>query len=80
MIKAGIHDGDILIVDRSLEPTEGKIVIAVVDGECTVKRIHYKGSKLYLMPENDNYQPIIITNFNHSFDIWGVVTTVIHPL
>ncbi len=80
MIKAGIHDRDILIVDRSIAPTEGKIVIAVVHGECTVKRIKFKGESLLLMPENDAYPPIEIQEFSDTLYIWGVVTNVIHPL
>jgi DNA polymerase V len=80
MIKAGIHDGDLLTVDRSITPTDGKIVIAVINGECTVKRIQYKNNILHLLPENDAYQPIIIKEFSDSVFIWGVVTNVIHPL
>lgn len=80
MIKAGIHDGDLLTVDRSITPTEGKIVVAVINGECTVKRIQYKNNILHLLPENDAYKPIIIKEFSDSVFIWGVVTNVIHPL
>lgn len=80
MIKAGIHDGDILTVDRSITPTDGKIVIAVINGECTVKRIQYKNNVLHLLPENDAYAPIIIKEFSDTIFIWGVVTNVIHPL
>lgn len=79
MIKAGIHDGDILTVDRSLFPGHNKIVIAVVNGECTVKRILYTRDKIYLAPENDHYTTFEVNEFM-SFDIWGVVTNVIHPL
>ena len=79
MLKAGIHSGDILIVDRSLEPQDKKIVIAILNGEFTVKRIQKRGSKLFLAPDNDNYAPIEITD-THDFEIWGVVTTVIHPV
>lgn len=80
MIKAGIHDGDLLTVDRSITPTDGKIVVAVINGEWTVKRIQYKNNILQLLPENDAYQPIIIKEFSDSVFIWGVVTNVIHPL
>lgn len=79
MIDAGIHPGDILIVDRSLEPTDKKVVIAIVDGDLTVKRIRIKDNKVFLSPENNNYPPIQI-NENMNFEIWGVVTNVIHKL
>jgi len=79
MIDAGIHPGDILIVDRSLEPADKKVVIAVINGELTVKRIRMKKGRIYLTPENENYKPIEIEN-EMNFDIWGVVTNVIHPL
>lgn len=79
MIKAGIHDRDILVVDRSLEPAHGKIVIAVVNGELTVKRLHKEGRRLQLIAENDAYAPIDITE-EIDLRIWGVVTSVIHPL
>ena len=77
MIKAGIHHNDILIVDRSIEPSDGKIVIAAVNGELTVKRLSIEGKKVQLVAENDNYQPIDITD-DCELHIWGVVTNVIH--
>jgi DNA polymerase V len=77
MIDAGIHSGDTLIVDRSLEPKNGSIVIAVLNGELTVKRLSKESNKLYLMPENQNYDPIEILE-ETQFEIWGVVTNVIH--
>ena len=79
MINAGIHDNDILIVDRSLKPSHGKIVIAVVDGQMTVKRLYKQSGKLILMPENKNFKPIEVTE-NMSIEIWGVVVTAIHHL
>ncbi|RPJ13176.1 MAG: translesion error-prone DNA polymerase V autoproteolytic subunit [Desulfobacteraceae bacterium] len=79
MIDAGIHPGDILIVDRSLEPADKKVVIAVINGELTVKRIRMKNGRIYLMPENKNYKPVEIEK-EMKFDVWGVVTNVIHPL
>ena len=79
MIKAGIHPGDILVVDRSLEAKHGKIVIAAVDGELTVKRLHQNGKGMYLMPENDAFQPIKI-NEGSDMIIWGVVTNVLHEV
>lgn len=79
MTKAGIHHDDILVVDRSVEPVHGKIVIAAVNGELTVKRLHREGQKLQLVAENDAYAPIEITE-DIELHIWGVVTSVIHPL
>ena len=79
MIDAGIHSGDILIVDRSLDATDKKVVIAVVDGEFTVKRIRRVGEKIYLIPENSEYNSTEITE-SMDFTIWGVVTNVIHAL
>lgn len=77
MVNAGIRSGDILIVDRSLEPKDKCIAIAVLDGEFTVKRVLKKAKKLYLMSENDDFKPIEITEDN-DFEIWGIVIHVIH--
>ena len=77
MIDAGIHSGDILIIDKSLEPTEGKIVIAAIDGDLTVKRLKRIKGKLYLIAENANYAPIPIEP-ESDFQIWGTVTYVVH--
>lgn len=79
MIDAGIHPGDLLIVDRSLRPGNGKVVIAVINGELTVKRLFKEKNKLYLMPENPHY-PAIEIKEEMDFMIWGVVTNVIHEL
>lgn len=79
MINAGIHHNDILIVDRSLEPADGKVVIASVNGELTVKRLSKAGNKILLIAENDAYRPIEITG-EVDFRIWGVVTNVIHSV
>ncbi len=77
MINAGIQSGDILIVDRSQEARHNKIVVAVVNGEFTVKRIHKKAGKLFLLSENPEFKPIEITD-GTDFEIWGVVLHVIH--
>ena len=77
MVNVGIFSGDILIVDRSIEAVDGKIVIAALDGELTVKRLSRKNGKVQLMPENSKYSPIDITE-EHDVVIWGVVTRVIH--
>jgi DNA polymerase V len=79
MVKAGIRPGDLLIVDRAIEPTDNRIVIACLDGELIVKRIRMADGQLYLVPENDNYRTIKITE-EMNFDIWGVVEHVIHKL
>lgn len=76
MIKAGIEPDDLLVVDGGLEPKNGSIVVAAVDGDLTVKRLHKTKSELSLMPENDNYRPIKITA-ETGLQIWGVVTRVI---
>ena len=77
MINAGIYDGDLMIVDRSLNPALRSIVIAVIDGEFTVKRISRINKRLYLIPDNSDYEPIKITS-DMNFEIWGVVTYTIH--
>ena len=77
MINASIHDGDLLVVDRSIEPKNNQIVVAIIDGEFTVKRISKYNNKFYLIPENEKFKPIEITD-TMDFQVWGVVTFVIH--
>ncbi len=79
MIDAGIHDADLLLVDRSLEAADGKVVIAVINGELLVKRMRKVGKRLFLLPENQAYQPIEVQE-EMDFELWGVVTHVIHSL
>jgi len=79
MINAGIQPDDILIVDRSLEAINNKIVIAIVDGELTVKRLSIIDDIYWLVPENSSYSAIRIDE-NIDFVIWGIVTYVIHKL
>jgi DNA polymerase V len=79
MIEAGIFPNDILIVDRSLEAKHGKVIIAILHGELTVKRLYKKGKRVMLLPENKAYSPITITE-SDELAIWGVVTSVIHAL
>jgi DNA polymerase V len=69
----------LLIVDRSLEAVDGNVVVAALDGELTVNRLYKRGTALRLLPANTNYQPIEIQT-QQSFEIWGVVTNVIHAL
>jgi DNA polymerase V len=76
MIGAGLDDGDLLVIDRSKNPENGKIAICLVDGEFTVKRIIKEKDKLYLMPENKKYKAIELKEENELI-IWGVVEYVI---
>ena len=76
---AGMFSGDILVVDRSLDPKDGNVIIAVIDGELTVKRLSNKNGEISLVPENPNYKPLKITE-EMSFTVWGVVSNVIHSL
>ncbi|WP_028389298.1 LexA family protein [Legionella fairfieldensis] len=73
---AGINEGDLLLVDRSLEPLHGKIVIAALNGELTVKRLSKKEGKVQLLPENNTYPPLDITG-EEELVIWGVVKHII---
>ncbi len=77
MIDAGIHEGDVLIIDNSLEATNGKVIIGALNGEFTVKRLKKEKEKITLLPENKNYKPVVITP-TMDFKVWGVVTYVIH--
>ena len=79
MIGAGIHSGDLLVVDRSIEPTDKKVVIANIDGELTVKRIRIRKNKITLEPENTDF-PTQQINPESEFEVWGIVTNVIHSL
>ena len=79
MINAGIQEGDILVVDRSQTPASGKIVVAMIDGQATVKRFLKDKIGIMLMPENDNYQPIRL-KIGQALDISGVVSSVIRKL
>ncbi len=73
---AGITTGDLLVIDRSLEPINGKIAVCYIDGEFTAKRIKISKNEILLVPENDDYQTIVITEGN-DYLIWGIVTHVI---
>ncbi len=77
MTGAGINAGDILVVDRAQEAVDGKIVIAALDGELTVKRLRTRDGKVVLEPENPIYRPLAVTD-EMNFVIWGVVTSVVH--
>jgi len=79
MIKAGIMDGDLLVVDRSLKPGNGSVVIAAVAGELTVKYLAIKNDRVLLVPANDQYPELDISKQEDTV-IWGVVTYAIHKL
>ncbi len=76
MIGAGLDDNDLLVIDRSLEPTNNKIAVCFLDGEFTVKRLKVNKEGVWLKPENPNY-PIIKITEDNNFVIWGIVTNVI---
>ncbi|HTB52870.1 MAG TPA: translesion error-prone DNA polymerase V autoproteolytic subunit [Ferruginibacter sp.] len=76
MIGAGIHDGDIAIVDRSIKPTNGKIVIAVVNGDMLIRRLEITQNKIRLVPES-NLAAIVVNDFSE-LKVWGIVTYIVH--
>lgn len=76
MIDADMDEGDILVIDKSLEPTDGKIAVCMVDGEFTVKKIKVDKDCLWLIPYNKKFTPIRITADN-DFMVWGIVTYII---
>ncbi len=77
MINAGIYDGDLLIVDRALDIYDNCIAVCIIDGEFTVKRLKKKSDKILLIPENEEYKAIEVSEFN-DFEVWGIVAYVIH--
>ena len=77
MQQAGIFDGDVLIVDRSLKLQNGKIIVAILNGELLVRRYHQNFSSAFLIPDNERYKPINLSEFT-DFKVWGVVTHSIH--
>lgn len=79
MIGAGIQDGDLLVVDRSVMPTHRSVVIAVLDGEFTCKRLYRRAGRIRLIAENPDFPPIDL-NDGQQLQVWGVVTSVIHRL
>ena len=73
---AGLDDGDLLVIDRSIEPKNGKIAVCYIDGEFTVKRLKVVEDGVFLIPENPKYQPIKVTEENELI-VWGIVTYVV---
>jgi DNA polymerase V len=70
---AGIGNKDLLIIDKSLEPKDGKIAVCVIDGEFVLKRLKVDKEGVWLMPENEKFKPLLVTEHNN-FEIWGIVT------
>jgi len=79
MKEAGIFDGDVLIVDRSVKLVNGKIIVAILNGELLVRRFHKNFSSAFLIPENNRYKSINLAEFS-DFMLWGVVVYVIHQV
>ncbi len=79
MVEADIHSGDILVVDRSREAHDGCVVVAALNGEFTVKQLRYRNGQGMLMPANPDHRPIRVTP-DQDFQVWGVVTHVIHAV
>lgn len=79
MKDAGINDGDVLVIDKSIIPFDGATAVCFIDGEFTLKRIQITKDALYLVPANDTFKPICITSEN-DFLVWGVVTYVIKKM
>jgi len=79
MKDAGIDHGDLLIIDKSLEPRDGKIAVCYIDGEFTIKRIKLEKNFCWLMPENKDYKPIKVTEDN-DFVVWGIVVHIIKTI
>lgn len=73
---AGLEDGDLLVIDRSMEPQDNKIAVCYIDGAFTVKRLKVEVDCIYLMPENKNYKPIKVSE-EDQLQIWGIVTYVV---
>lgn len=76
MINDGIDPDDIIVIDRSLEPHDGDLAVCCIDGEFTLKRIHLEPDKIWLIPANESFDPILVTP-DQRFEIWGIVTYTI---
>ncbi|HSZ85936.1 MAG TPA: translesion error-prone DNA polymerase V autoproteolytic subunit [Puia sp.] len=80
MIGAGIFDGDIVIVDRSIKAANGRVVIATLNGEMLIRRFEKTFNKIRLLPETNKLSPIDVDTSIAEFSVWGVVTYTVHPL
>ena len=79
MKDAGIQDGDLLVIDKAQEPKDGCVAVCAIDGEFTLKRLAVEKDGIYLMPANDEFKPIKITEEN-DFLVWGIVAYVVHQV
>ncbi len=79
MVDACIHDGDVLVVDRTRPPDDGDIVVAALDGDLTVKRLRLRNGYVFLLPENPDYPPLEVDEYS-DLTVWGVVTHVLHDV
>jgi DNA polymerase V len=79
MVGMGIHEGDILVVDRALSPADQQVIVAILGDTCTIKRLEMAPDSLVLHSAHPAYHPIDVTN-QLDFHVWGVVTCVLHPL
>lgn len=79
MIDDGVDDGDLLIIDRSIEPYNGSLAVCYLNGEFTLKRFENKGDHGLLIPANKNYKPIVVTKDN-DFRIWGIVKYIVKKM
>ncbi len=77
MINAGIQDGDVVVIDRSLEPYDRAVILAMLNGEFTLKRFQKRGDMIVLLPENKRFRPIRVSQ-DDDFEVWGVVSYIIH--
>ena len=75
----GIHDGDIAVIDKALEPKHGSLVVALINGDFTLKRFHRKNGKIFLMPANPAFKPIEIQE-GDDFSVWGVVRMILKSM
>jgi DNA polymerase V len=79
MLGAGIHNGDLLVIDKAIPPEHGKVVIASLDGRFTCKRLIKDKGRYFLFADNETFKPIALTDGN-DWEVWGVATYVIHRL
>lgn len=79
MIGEGIESGDLLVIDRSIEPADGDLAVCCLDGEFTLKRIRLQPDAVWLIPSNEDFDPILVTP-DRRFEIWGVVTHTVKSM
>jgi DNA polymerase V len=79
MRDAGIDDGDVIIVDKSVKPADGMIAVCFIDGDFTLKKLRIGNKCIMLVPANDQYKPVTVSEEN-DFCIWGIVTYIIKKL